>query len=80
MSKSLISFLVHGKTPIVGVSTGTANVLCAWTLLMLFSSELQIFLTLFLYSDVTLFLLSGPSYPIQQMVVGHLCFQERAEQ
>ena len=72
MSRSLISFLVHSKTPIVGVSTGTANVLCAWTLLMLFSFELQIFLTLFLYSDVNLFLLSGPSYPMLSSIPRYL--------
>ena len=60
ISRFLISCLVQFIIPIVGVITGMAKVLWAVILLLLYRSELYIFLTRLLYSFVTLSLLRGP--------------------
>ena len=60
ISRCLISCLVQFIIPVVGDVTGMAKVLMAVILLLLYRSELHIFLTRLLYSFVTLSLLRGP--------------------
>ena len=60
ISRFLISCLVQLIISVVGVITGMAKVLWAVILLLLYRSELHIFLTHLLYSFVTLSLLRGP--------------------
>ena len=78
----------------VGIISGTAKVLFAVILLPLYNSDVHILRTRLLYSMYeirdhqdpvkgsgwVLFPSTMAKQPIQQMVVGHLCFQERAEQ
>ena len=64
ISKLSISWIVQQIIPKVGVRTGIVKIFCAMCLPYADSLLDQIFSTRFLYSAVTLALLSGPTYPI----------------
>ena len=71
-SSFLISSFVQLSTPIVGVISGTAKLLRVIDLFMAFNSDLQILLTLLLYSLMTRSLCSGPSKPTDSSIPRYL--------